>query len=115
MAGAEAEVEFFGACSGGDEQDRTQINRLKEEVFGEVDVAKFHRREAQLRAITRKLVRRHRSLIECVAGELLKRRTLSGDELKAIVGSRMPMSKPVKPKAVRPRMLRPEDHSPVGG
>jgi hypothetical protein len=46
----------------------------------------WHRIEARLRAMTRMLVRRHRALIERVATALIDRKTLSREELDALVG-----------------------------
>jgi ATP-dependent Zn protease len=105
MAGAEAEVEFFGNCAGGDTHDREQIAPMLDEFFpsdGDFEhrslrdeqrrelreyVQRLRQRETtRLLRATQRLVRRHRGKIEHVATELLKRKTLQGEEIDAIVG-----------------------------
>jgi ATP-dependent Zn protease len=91
MAGAEAEVEICGECQGGDSDDRHQIARMMMsrwldipgyEEDGDGSVERF---EARLRARTRGLVRRHRDKIERVAATLLARRTLTAEQVEALM------------------------------
>ena len=83
MAGAEAEIEFFGHCDGRDGHDRNQIALMAEELPAGID---WHTREPRLRAMTRMLVRRHRTRIERVAQALLTHRSLSAKNLDRLVG-----------------------------
>jgi hypothetical protein len=83
MAGAEAEVACLGSTQGSDGDDRYQIELMAEELEGG---GSWSRIEPRLRAMTRMLVRRHRVLIERVAAALLERKTLSREELDALVG-----------------------------
>ena len=78
MAGAEAEIEFFGHCDGGEGDDRYQIALMAEELLAELPAGiDWNTREPRLRAMTRMLVRRHRTRIEHVAQALLAHRSLS--------------------------------------
>ncbi len=79
MAGAEAEIEFYGHCVAGDGDDRDRIA----EMIAKMDEEP---REPRLRAMTRMLVRRHRTRIERVAKALLADRTLSAKNLDQLVG-----------------------------
>jgi hypothetical protein len=83
MAGAEGEVELLGSTQGGDGEDRYQIEEMALELENCKDRAKV---AARLRAMTRMLVRRHRTLIERVANALLRKRILSGEQLDVLVG-----------------------------
>jgi hypothetical protein len=83
MAGAEAEREMLGRCSGGDGDDRYQIELMALELAPSTDWSKL---EPRLRAMTRMLVRRHRARIERVAEALLARTTLSAGRLDKLVG-----------------------------
>jgi hypothetical protein len=83
MAGAEAEIEFFGHCVAGDGNDRDQITLMAEELLpAGVD---WNTRESRLRAMTRMLVRRHRTRIER-SKALLANITLSAKDLDRLVG-----------------------------
>ncbi len=87
MAGAEAEIEFFGHCVGGDGHDRSQIEEMAEELLLELPPGVgWNTREPRLRAMTRMLVRRHRTRIERVAQALLTHRTQSAEDLDRLVG-----------------------------
>jgi ATP-dependent Zn protease len=99
MAGAEAEIEFFGNLSDGDGDgdDRRQISFMLDDMLpADADVP----REAQrLRRHARELVHRHRDRIERVAALLLKRKTLPPSEIDAAIGitpiDRTPTSNPM--------------------
>ena len=67
MAGAAAAIEFFGHSGGGDGDDRKQIALMAEEL----PRINWSAREPRMRAMTRMLVRRHRTRIERVAQALL--------------------------------------------
>ena len=88
MAGAEAELEFFGD-RGSDGRDRFEIARLIQEI-------KFPRQsgnknldwetyEARLRRRASGLVKRHRLVIERVALALIEQRTLDGRVIDTLV------------------------------
>lgn len=86
MAGAEAEIEFFGACDGGDGDDRWQIDLMLDSLLpADADIPAY---AARLRRFTRALVRRHRDRIEAVANALHANKQLSEDRLDAMIGSR---------------------------
>jgi ATP-dependent Zn protease len=91
MAGAESEVEILGSCRGGDDGDRYQIRSMMLTRWcpipnhGEPGDEAWIRYESRLRARTRGLVCRHRDKIRRVANALLIRRTLSGDEVEAVI------------------------------
>lgn len=79
MAGAEVEEEFFGACAGGDGEDRRQISFMLDDMLpSDIDVASY---AARLRRQARAIVRRHRNEIASVAALLLERRTVSAKEI----------------------------------
>jgi hypothetical protein len=84
MAGREAEAELLGNFEdeGLDGDDRYQIELMAEEVNISGDWEAY---EARLRSKTRSLVRRHRSTILLVAGELLSRTTIDTAALNAMV------------------------------
>jgi hypothetical protein len=83
MAGAEGEVELLGSTQGGDGNDRFQIDLMSEQLENCDDWGKL---EPRLRAMTRMLVRRHRGLIERAANALLRKTTLSGQQLDKLIG-----------------------------
>jgi hypothetical protein len=83
MAGAETEAVLFGRTMPGDGYDRSQIDRMAEELF---DSPPWERLEPRLRAMTRMLIRRHRALIERLAKALLVRTTLSAKQVDKLVG-----------------------------
>jgi len=83
MAGAEAERELLGSQAIADGDDREQIELMAEELDHDTNWAKL---EPRLRAMTRRLVRRHRALIERVAKALLAETTLSAEALDKLVG-----------------------------
>jgi hypothetical protein len=93
MAGAESEVEILGSCRGGDDDDRYQIQSMMLTRwcpipnYGEPGDEAGIRYERRMRARKRGLVRRHRDKIRRVANVLLMliRRTLSGDEVEAVI------------------------------
>jgi hypothetical protein len=89
MAGAEAEIEFFDDCLGGDSEDRKRVDlMLRELLVGDsryIGLLRL-RQETRLRRATRGLVRRHRDKIDHVATQLLERKTLQDEEIDAIVG-----------------------------
>jgi hypothetical protein len=83
MAGREAEEEILGSCSGGDDDDRYQVNLMLDSVLPQdADVPAVARR---LRASTRHLVRRHRQAIERVAVLLIKHGTLDAEAIDAAI------------------------------
>jgi hypothetical protein len=84
MAGAESAELLGDVRHAGDGYDRHQIALMAEQL--ESPDESWHRIEARLRTMTRMLVRRHRALIERVATALIDRKTLSREELDALVG-----------------------------
>ena len=83
MAGAEAEVEFFGECRGRDGDDRQQVDLMLDSLLPlGADLPGY---ETRLRRFTRRLVRRHRDKIEAVAGALQANGHLDEDQLDAMV------------------------------
>ncbi len=85
MAGAEAEVEFFGQCCGGDGDDRREIAMLMDSRYAEISPDDWDRYEARLREQARRLVRRHRDEIELVASALRQHGTLQPDEIDSLL------------------------------
>jgi hypothetical protein len=83
MAGAETEAVLLGRTPLGDGYDRSQIDRMAEELCHSPPWKKL---EPRLRAMTRMLIRRHRVLIERVAEALLVRTTLSAKQADKLVG-----------------------------
>lgn len=83
MAGVEGEMALLGSTNGGDGNDRYQIKMMAEELSNCKDWTKL---EPRLRAMTRMLVRRHKTLIERVANTLLRKTTLSGAQLDKLIG-----------------------------
>ena len=83
MAGAEAEIEFFGHCVVGDGDDKYQIALMAEELPAGVD---WNTPEPRLRAMTRMLIRRHRTRIERVAKASVATKTLCARDLDRLVG-----------------------------
>jgi ATP-dependent Zn protease len=87
MAAREAEIECLGQHCGGDGQDQSEIACHIDEakpstVKSEADRDRF---EERLRRQARRLVRRHRKVIELVAKALLKHRTLSARQIDTLV------------------------------
>ncbi len=85
MAGAEAEVEFFGQCQGDDDDDRREIASLMDSRYAEIPADNWEQYEARFRTQTRRLIRRHRGNIERVAAALLDRGKLQPDEIDALL------------------------------
>jgi hypothetical protein len=85
MAGAESEHVILGGCDGCDDTDREQIDLMASDDHCIFDAEQWARREPRMRAMARMLVRRHRGSIERVAGALFDRKTLSGDEIDALI------------------------------
>jgi hypothetical protein len=83
MAGAEAEIALLGSGGVGDGNDRRKIALMAWEVHRSGDWEKL---EPRLRAMTRMLVRRHRTRIERVAKALLAKTTVSAREIDRLVG-----------------------------
>jgi ATP-dependent Zn protease len=83
MAGAEGEAILLGAIADGDGDDRYQIELMAEQLENCKDWPKLEKR---LRAMTRMLVRRHRALIERTANALLRKTTLSRQQLDRLIG-----------------------------
>ena len=92
MAGALAEVEFFGKCEGGDGDDQWQIaimaeagaNVPKRTGAWEAD---RDRHIERLRVRAARLVRRHRQSIAKVAAALSERGTLTAEEIDSLLHS----------------------------
>jgi hypothetical protein len=82
MAGIAAETAILGKCEGGGDDDRYQIACMLDEVYGE---DRLHH-EARLWVRAHGLVRRHRQKIERVATALMARRTLTAEDIDAIMG-----------------------------
>ena len=74
MAGAEAEACLIGHCRGGDGEDLFQIALMAEATFASPD--EWDRYEPRMQRQTRRLVLKHRALIERVAKALLERGAL---------------------------------------
>lgn len=85
MAGAEAERVVLGKCKGGDGRDRYEIVTMAASIFETPLGDDWDRWEARLRRHTTALCRRHRATIERVAQALSERKTLSAQELDALV------------------------------
>jgi hypothetical protein len=83
MAGAEAEKLLLGTEAVGDDDDRKQIEVMAGQLHRDVDWDKL---EPRLRAMTRMLVRRHRTRIERVVKELLAKNMVGGKVLDKLVG-----------------------------
>jgi hypothetical protein len=88
MAGIEAENDCLGGNCGGDDWDRVEIAKARDEINypGDGDEAWFHYLD-RLRAKTRGLVRRHRNKIERVAIALQTRKTLTAEEIDRLLAS----------------------------
>jgi hypothetical protein len=84
MAGTEGELVLLGAPRVGDGDDRYQIDLMANEL--DLEPADWVRREARLRAITRALLRRHRTRVERVAEALLDQGTLGGEAIDSLAG-----------------------------
>jgi ATP-dependent Zn protease len=84
MAGVEAEVILLGSTKGGDRDDRRQIELMVEEL--DHDPADWGRWEVRLRCQARRLIRRHRDIIELVADELLVNEKLSAKQVDKLTG-----------------------------
>jgi hypothetical protein len=97
MAGAEAEVECLEVCTGGEEDDRHEINSMLDDFPDLREQSNLTRYAERLRRHTRGLVRRHRAAIDLVAAALLKRRTLSAAEVDILVGAATPICAPWEP------------------
>lgn len=97
MAGAEAERVILGQCSGGDERDQSDITLMALEgrysglcgadgqriLFEEPNWSARH--EPRMRSLTRTLIRRHHAKIELVAKALMKKKTLTANEIDALL------------------------------
>jgi hypothetical protein len=91
MAGAEAELECIGSGDLGDGDDRYWIGIALEHLHipprtGDPK-ADWHHYERGLRVEARELVRRHKDKIERVAQELLERKSLTKEEIDALITS----------------------------
>jgi hypothetical protein len=73
----------FSVIATGGGHDRNQIALMAEELPAGID---WHTREPRLRAMTRMLVRRHRTRIERAAQALLTHRSLSAKNRDRLVG-----------------------------
>lgn len=83
QAGHEAEAEILGEAQGDDEDDRECAAAMVEVAGfpeGREDVALI-----RLRRFARQLTRRHHADIERVATALMKRETLTGEEIDAML------------------------------
>ncbi len=83
MAGAEAETELVGRCAGGDGDDRREIEWMADSIG--LSDEQWERYEPRMRRHTRRLVRKHRSKIERVAGTLEERGTLQAQEIDLLM------------------------------
>lgn len=93
-AGAVAEQELLGSDCGGDSRDREMIGRVLRDflkAIGCTDSSDAAVLERHLRRITARLARRHRAAIASLAGELMERGELGGEELQeALVEGALP-------------------------
>jgi hypothetical protein len=85
MAGAETEVVLLGSFAGGDEEDRYQIDWMAGTSDANFTPDQWRRREPRMRATTRRLVRHYREAIKRVAATLLIHKTLSDEDIDAMV------------------------------
>ncbi len=83
MAGAETERICLGLQPIGDGDDQRWIGLMMEEVASPTNWDSY---EARLRAMTRRLIRRHRVRIKRVAQALLAKGSLSTEEIDKLVG-----------------------------
>jgi hypothetical protein len=99
QAGAEAEIEVFGSCPGGDGDDQYQITLMAEHAGWTED------KVLNLRRYTRLLVKRHRVKIERVACALLKSRCLGAEQIDALVWPKAEIENLFVPfEELRPRL-----------
>ena len=85
MAGAEAENELLGRCSGGDWHDRTEIEWMAASRATKFPDDLWQRYEPRMRRQTRRLVHKHRDKIERIAAALLEHDTLHPDEIETLI------------------------------
>ena len=85
MAGAEAEIEFVGACEGGDSDDRDKIEEMADSSDSYLTPEEWKRYEPRMRRQTRRLVRRHRAKIERLASALMDCETLQPEQIDRII------------------------------
>ena len=91
MAGAEAEAVIIGNCLGGDGDDRYQVRQMFETIAPGHD----HRAsERRLRRWTTTLCRRHIDRIKLLAEELMRKDSLSDDDIRALIGIPKPAHDP---------------------
>jgi len=83
MAGVEGEMALLGSTNDGDGDDRYKIEMMAEKLSNCKD---WNKLEPRLRAMTRMLVRRHKTLIERTANVLLRKTTLSRIQLDKLIG-----------------------------
>jgi hypothetical protein len=95
MAGRAAEEEIIGACLGGDSDDKRQIGLMLDELPRERLSPSPEHYEKRLRSLACGLVRRHRGRIERVAAALMRKGSLTGDEIDALVAITFP-KRPVR-------------------
>ncbi|MFC5504238.1 hypothetical protein [Bosea massiliensis] len=93
MAGRHAEEELRGVCQGGDGHDQREIAMMVDEAgWGERgdtagDAAVLL---ARLERFSRAAVRRHRKAIRALASELLKRKSMTADEVAEVLQPHLP-------------------------
>jgi ATP-dependent Zn protease len=90
MAGAEAEREFFGRCRGGDHDDLYRIACILDDRIARhlTPEAFFDRgRDRRMRNISRRLVRKHRHVVEAVAMALIEHKRLDPDQVDRIIAA----------------------------
>jgi ATP-dependent Zn protease len=97
QAGALAEIELCGKCLGGDGDDRRQVTYMAEDHgdafpgYKEVSYDDWpewrDHKIGLLRRRARRLVKKHRALIEHVARTLIERRMLSSPEVDDLISA----------------------------
>ena len=85
MAGAEAEIVFFGNCAGGDSDDRVKIEEMAESSDSYLSREDWECLEPRMRRQVHRLVKNHRARIERVASALMERETLPSAEIDRLL------------------------------
>jgi hypothetical protein len=91
MAGAEAEAVIIGNRLGGDDDDRKQVTQMLAKLPRRDDRPALERR---LRRWTTALCRRHIDQIKLLADELMRKDSLSDDDIRALIGIPKPAHDP---------------------
>lgn len=93
MSGRHAEEELCGACEGGDGGDQNEISAMIDDGAWRVRQDMSESAQAlltRLERFSRVTVHRHRGAISDLAGELIKRKHMTADELADFLQPRLP-------------------------